>query len=179
MIVFIDMDGVLVDFVTGACEIHNKENPYLTRPDAIGDFWFHKFFNLSKEEFFVPMNHKFWSNLNWTHDGLLILRFLENFFGKDNLCLLSDPGLHPEGLSGKYDWISKNIPEYKTNFLLGSGKHFVSREKVLLIDDANHNVDAFRAQGGHAILVPRPGNRNHHITDAFKYLTETIKFHYS
>ena len=52
-------------------------------------------------------------------------------------------------------------------------KHFCARPDALLIDDGDHNVEAFRANGGQTILVPRPWNSLHymptetHLHDAF------------
>ena len=53
-------------------------------------------------------------------------------------------------------------------------KHFCARPDALLIDDSDHNVEAFLAHGGQAILVPRPWNPLHcmptltFLDDAFK-----------
>lgn len=42
-----------------------------------------------------------------------------------------------------------------------SHKDLYAKPGQILIDDADHNVEAFRSADGEAILVPRPWNKGH------------------
>ena len=153
------MDGVLVDFVGGACRVHGKANPY-----ACGNFngWTildsPEFRGMSAADFWRPMGREFWAGLAWTDDGREILSIVESAFGKENICLLSSPCHTPGCMDGKLDWIKENISSYKSRFMFGNRKEFAASDRRILIDDADHNVRAFGMAGGRTVLVPRPWN---------------------
>lgn len=150
MICFLDMDGVLVDF-SGAVE-----NAYGIKMDR----WdFDDFIpGVTKEEFWLSCTEEFWANLPWTEEGKDILRIVENFFGKDNICLLTTPCLTKGSMEGKRRWIEKHLPGYLDQFLMGKPKHFCAGPQSILIDDSDKNINKFLYYGGRAILIPRPWN---------------------
>jgi len=114
--------------------------------------------DLTPEQFWNSLDRSFWADLDWMPDGQEILRVVEDFFGKDNICLLTSPTLNPESASGKMDWIKRNMPDYSRQFLVGSAKKFCASHDAVLIDDADHNYQSFIKAGGGAVLVPRKWN---------------------
>ena len=160
-IVAVDLDGVCVNFVEGACRAHKRFNPYTEGGNA-GVFDMEGMWGLTREEFWKPLSsHKFWANLEWTTDGTAILGAAEKAFGKSNVYILSKPCDAPESASGKLEWIQKNMPDYARRYLLGPAKEFAAHAGAVLIDDNDANIDAWRKRGGVGVLVPRPWNSAH------------------
>lgn len=148
---FLDMDGVLVDFVSSACRVHGKKNPYIDGSN-VWEMW--KLFGMSIEEFMAPMGTSFWANLNWMPDGRKILEMIEQKYGQENICLLSNGADYAEG---KLLWINKHLPKYKKQYLFGPTKWSV---RGILIDDYDLNISMHKHP---ACLVPRPWNSLSHI----------------
>lgn len=153
----IDMDGVLVDFVKGICELRGRENPY-EKESSRGIFDMDKLWGISVKEMFDGAEHDFWANLEWTEDGKEILSTLIDEFGIKNCCILSSPSRNLGCMSGKLAWINREIPEFSRRFLFGTQKHFVSHSNSILFDDKRKNCIGFRKEGGTAIMIRRPWN---------------------
>lgn len=153
----LDMDGVLVDFVGGACHWHGKTNPY-GKPGTAGEWDVIKLIGMEPEPFWKNLGRGFWSGLDWMHDGKFILDVVEEAFGADNVCLLTSPCETDGCIDGKRDWVKAHMPSYSKRLLVGSAKEFCAGPDRLLIDDHPGNVTKFKAAGGSACLLPRPWN---------------------
>lgn len=155
---FLDMDGVLVDFVTGAHKLHNK-------PLVMADIrWeFDKTFGISGEDFWSPMGREFWAGLDWTPEGKELLRGVEKIFGPHNVCILTSPCQTPGCRDGKVDWVTREIPQYERRMLMGSAKHHLAAPNKMLVDDYDGNCDKWNLGGGRAVRVPRPWNGARHL----------------
>jgi 5'(3')-deoxyribonucleotidase len=166
--VLLDMDGVLVDFVGGICAAHGRENPYLKGATGWNT---DKALGISEEEFWRPAeNPGFWERLEWMPDGRRILDYVIGTIGKQNVYILTSPARsdddgqdEAECHYGKLLWLYRELPSFarKGRLLFGSCKHLCAAKGNILVDDADHNVEAFRAAGGTAVLVPRPWNARH------------------
>lgn len=179
--VFLDMDGVLVDFIGGAARAHGIENPYDDHSNH-GVYDIDTLIKMDRNKFWEPFGRKFWAKLDPTDECFGLVDILERKFGQKNICILSSPTANPESLSGKLDWLQKHLPQYARQFLFGTQKHFCAGRGALLIDDSESNVDKFELHSGRAILFPRPWNRNHIFTPtkATEYLIREIdEFHRS
>lgn len=152
---FLDLDGVLVDFVRGVQEFHKVTLPYesvrwgLEAQMGFGD---------RKNEFWAPLGYEFWANLPWTQDGKEILDSVRVVFGA-NIGILSSPCSTLGCCDGKRDWVRRNLGAdlHRTCFL-GADKSIFANPHSLLIDDNDDNVRKWREAGGAAILWPRPWN---------------------
>jgi 5'(3')-deoxyribonucleotidase len=169
------MDGVLVDFDGGACKIHGVASPWL-KPENLGKWGAEKEFGFSYDDFWLPMGETFWAKLKWTAEGQEILAITERVFGRENICLMTTPCQTAGCAAGKIEWIKKNMPtEYREQFMLGFQKYFCAHTDTILIDDSDKNVNAFRAHGGSAILVPRLWNTNYkHVPYMMNYFKEEM-----
>lgn len=157
MNVLLDMDGVLVDFAAGILDALGKSD----LADKINGWDFWKAIGVTEKEFWEPCNHEpFWSNLSWTEEGPRIVMIVYQAVGKENTYLLTSPSRAPRSYSGKAEWVKRHLPNLQRRLLIGPSKHLFASPRNILIDDGDHNVDAFRAAGGKAILVPRPWNKN-------------------
>lgn len=160
---FLDMDGVLADFYGGVCRLHMRKNPYAPpSDDVLGEPWLHNVWGWTEEQLKdgIRDNTPFWASLPLTSECHEIVEMARKAFG-DNVCLLSSPSGMRAALPGKFTWIRRNLPEFIDRFLIGHTKEFVAAPHALLIDDYDHNVDAFCAAGGQAFLLPRPWNSRH------------------
>ncbi len=160
--VFLDMDGVLVNFVAGALKAHRRQFSEL-KPGA----WdFHEALGIEPSAFWNMLKGPtFWRCLPWMDDGRAILALVERVFGAENVCLLTSPCLDPECATGKVRWLEEQLPEYKRRFLIGPQKDFVAGPGKVLIDDSPKNVQAFCAAGGEGLVVPRFWNHLHAYAD--------------
>jgi len=175
MKVFLDLDGVLVDFVGG---VHNAlglpyrydEYPYEKGKwnmlgDVGGKFWDGKF------PFSVVnglCSQEFWSNLAWMHDGWRLLHGRAGIMSKfDDITILTAPMPNPGSWTGKYLWVEKNMPaKFLKNIIMSVvPKSLLAGPDTLLIDDKDENIAEFVAAGGCGILVPRPWNELHGWAD--------------
>ena len=156
--IMLDLDGVLVAFLKGAGKFHNISFDPYPKPGE----WFigQDITGMSLKDFWTPLGHDFWANLEWWHDGEAILKLCVDAVGWRNICLLTAPTLEPGCASGKMEWIQKNIPKLSRQFMIGPAKQFCSDRKRILVDDADHNIKAWT---GPSILIPRPWNKGHKI----------------
>jgi 5'(3')-deoxyribonucleotidase len=158
MKLFLDIDGVLSDFVWAICTAHNRPRPYIDDQN-LGVYDLEKIWGMSQEEFWGPTNNKFfWRDMPLMHDALAILTMCESYISAQNICLLSSPTIHSASLAGKQEWIFHHFPQYAKKYLLGSGKYFCANEQTVLVDDRDVNLSMFRLHGGKGVIVPRPWN---------------------
>ncbi len=164
-IAYLDMDGVLVDFVGGAIKEHCLQ---INQNNLSWDFYVEA--GLSPENFWSPLGRSFWANLDWTPEGEKILAYVEQAF--DAVVILSSPCATHGCAEGKIDWIKRHIPRYRRQFLLGPAKHFCASPNHYLIDDHDQNIEKFIEWGGKGFLVPRAWNRACTITTDNKFNVE-------
>lgn len=168
MRIFIDMDGVIADFIGSACRWHNVENPY-TRPDGPrGDEAWEvlDYINVEPRKFWSALGYNFWESMEPTSDGSLIVKAAEYLYGHQAICFLSSPCQTEGCAEGKRAWLEKHYPGYPLLLSVAvkncaPPKSFVATADALLIDDSYVNVRKFVEAGGKGILVPRFWNRRH------------------
>lgn len=161
--VFVDMDGVVADFLTACFKIHDKDSTHWNNPIHRGKFWVNEAWGQTNEEFWRPIRNvqQFWENLPaYAHAQDLIL-YLESKLPKSSIYFLSAPAPYPACHAGKVSWILEHFPEYKNRLILTQHKKFLAGNNRLLVDDADHNIQQFRSYGGQAVLLPRPWNSEH------------------
>lgn len=174
--VFVDMDGVLVDFVGGVLKHHKL--PGTTVDRFKGSYAIETILDMTPAEFWTHLdeNRKFWADLSPTRECFQIIESLERQFGKQHVYLLSSPAMSPDCYSGKAEWVAKHLPRYMSRLFLMGKKHFCAARGRLLVDDSDANVDMFRRFGGSAVLYPRPWNSLHSFThDGMKLFTREIQ----
>lgn len=176
MKIFVDMDGVLTDFV-GQCEIlfERKLNPW---PEP-GNYATDKLLGLTPTEFWGKidsMKEVFWTGMRKTSEATQLLELCVRVAGKDNVAILTSPSQNPWCHYGKAMWIKNHFPSFQRNLLIGACKHMCAQQDSVLIDDYDENVAKFRGAGGSAILVPRPWNSSYMCANA---VCDTVLTHFS
>lgn len=160
MICFIDMDGVLVDFVSGVCEAHGRPDPYKS-VDSIGIFDMEELWGITPDEFWKPtLKAGFWESLKKTPEADDLVSTCFRKFGANNCAILTSPSSDPSCVPGKCAWMREHFPILAKTMIFTSAKQFLAHKGSILIDDRDENVDKFEAAGGKAIRFPRIWNRN-------------------
>lgn len=161
---YLDLDGVLVDFVTGALAFHGKSLPPsevrwdfaeqvgFDGPDGPARFW-------------NGFGRQFWADLDWTHEGRELLAGVCKLFGTPNVVLLSSPCATPGCRDGKADWVKAHCPELAPRLFLGAEKAVFAGPHAVLVDDRQKTVEEYVRRGGRAVLVPRPWNSRKALCD--------------
>ncbi len=172
--VLLDLDGVLVDFIGGACRLHGKTHPYHPHSPSTQEdqspWAIEPTFNMGPKELWDPLGEEFWANLLPLPHFRAFLGTLEAHFGPDKICILTAPPRTKGSIDGKIEWIRRHMPDYRRRFMVGPAKEFCAGERHVLIDDHEVNIAAFRDAGGHGLLVPAPWNHRFRETpmDALK-----------
>ena len=155
MKVFLDLDGVLVNFRRGVCEAFGK----VPDPEDGWTFW-ENWEGVTTKNVDEVCNEAFWEGLSWTYDGPEIERAIRSKF--DDIYLLTTPMPNPGSATGKLLWIKRNMPwAYNRTIISYAPKSLLAGPGTLLIDDKDENIAEFVAAGGHGVLVPRPWNELH------------------
>lgn len=162
--IFLDMDGVITDFVGGVCKAFSKANPY---PEETRDYSFWNAWpDISFKDVDAICNQEFWHNLKWVDDGRDILQAIMDTLGLEKVYLVTRPMNNIESPTGKWLWIRDNLPIWLHRTIITQApKTLLVRPDVLIIEDKDENVDEFIAAGGQGILVPRPWNRAYKQAD--------------
>lgn len=151
--IFLDMDGVLVDFVGGVAKEFNADLSEL-------DHWnINKALCMSATDFWTRLqeNKRFWAELEaypWTRE--LVHTCLDLTGG--NVTIATSPTMDVNCASQKMYWIGKFFPQFNRTMLIGPQKHLLAKQHHILIDDSQKNCDKFEEYGGRAIVFPQLWN---------------------
>jgi 5'(3')-deoxyribonucleotidase len=153
MIIFLDLDGVIINWVAGVCDRFNipYEPEKVTSWDIMPTLT-----NTTKTEFWNTLKIPgFWEHLNFYPEALSFIEQLQQY-GK--VILLSSPAIGCAGY--RQNWIERNLPSFfkKGHYILTPAKWACASKGTVLIDDSNRNYEGFYKAGGHAILYPQPWN---------------------
>lgn len=168
---FIDLDGVLVDFVEGAFKHHHINIPW---PDIKWDFV--KQAGIHPEDFWNPLGLSFWANLQPTAEFPAIIAAAERKFGPENIFICSSPCKTSGCTAGKAMWVESHLPDYSGRLILTGRKSVFSGPNRVLIDDRMENIYDWVGAGGIGLLVPRPWNTSLNISrDVSHTVVKTIE----
>jgi 5'(3')-deoxyribonucleotidase len=166
--IFIDLDGVIVDFTTPALRKHGvtirDESGYPA--DCEWDILQacnklrgrERRFNsnpLTAAEFWDAFDYDFWYGLPLYPGASTFVKNLEQW---GDIYFATTPALSSDCVAGKYDWVKKHFPEYRSKLVICTHKEVLAGPNTILIDDRDKNCEAFEKAGGIAIPVPRPWN---------------------
>lgn len=159
---YLDIDGVLADFHSATFALFGVDADAIALIDewdsmprvlseALGR-------TVTERELWSRVDHegaRFWSTLSWLPWGRELFAAVDD---AGPSVLMSSAG-SPYAAAGKIQWIQHELPKAWTKrYALTTGKHHMAHSGALLIDDGQHNVDAFLEHGGMAYLWPAPWN---------------------
>ena len=158
MIIFLDLDGVIINWVGGVCkwfdipyqqeEVTNKDNML-------------ELIDISYKEFWTDLSTPdFWEYLDFYPQAKQLIGQLKKY---GDVVFISSPALGCAGY--RQNWIQHNLPEFfiTNKYILTSSKEYCANPNTVLIDDFRKNCQDFVANGGNAILYPQPWNGHSNI----------------
>lgn len=160
--ILLDMDGVLVDFLSGALKALNRDfgrditiEEYA---EKFGQWGTYDYYGITIKEFWnsIHTTPDFWMNLEplpWYKELYALLSEM------GEVTILTTPSLDPACAMQKLQWLRYYLDIDSDAVFMGSRKYLMAGNGIL-IDDYFKNVDAFRSAGGEAILVPSNWNTN-------------------
>lgn len=176
--IYLDLDGVCVDFISGAISAHNHD------PDEVLARWAtdhrgvlnpYDVMGIEMDTFLDrlhEMGESFWIELKaypWFEDLYMQLSGI----GHVMFCTASTRS--PSCLSGKLHWLQERFGHDFQDFVLTTHKERLAHRDACLIDDFDSNVNRFRLRGGHGILFPQIWNSNHVIAqNPVEYVLEHV-----
>lgn len=180
--ILVDMDGVLSNFVRGACVAVGCQHLW-PKAEQFQSYDTWEVLGVDRQIFWDRIEHQgseFWETLDplpWMPDLLDLLRR----FGK--LRVASDATAHgqlpfPDCAFGKSLWLKRHVPFLAKNPLLLHEKHWLSRPGVILVDDSDEQVRNFQSvsDAGKAVLFPQPWNSaRDHIHRRLEYVEEQLQ----
>jgi len=129
----------------------------------------------TESTFWQSIGRDFWANAPKSIECDWLLETCAGLVGRERVCILTAPTLDPDCLAGKLEWIQRCLPKWiHRQYLMGPRKHFCAKRGALLIDDNPRNIEAFSAHGGLTILMPRPWNYMHAVTDSLGYVAKRL-----
>ncbi len=147
---FLDMDGVLCDFVTAAHAACGCTFNPVTYPKGVWPVW--EAMGMSESQMWNHIDSfpYFWKQLEiypWCGELLDLA---------DDVKILTSPHYTAECYQGK---LVKYIPR-SVELILCKSKHLLAKPGRVLIDDSDENCHEWRGAGGIAILFPTVLNAN-------------------
>ena len=166
---YLDMDGVLCDFITSYNEI--KEN-LPKEMHILNDF---------KKFKHAVMEHKIFSHLKPLPDALELLESVASLQGVDVKMLTSvgtfDEKVGHEVKLQKSAWLNRNnIPHIPFFVRSKAEKAEYANEYAILIDDSIGCIEPFNAAGGHGILHINAKQSMKEVDGVFKKMKEIEAF---
>jgi 5'(3')-deoxyribonucleotidase len=160
MIIYLDLDGVMVDIVSGVAKHYNMplDQVYESWPKGVFDI--SKGFGVSPEKMWADIKKEgaeFWINLQPYPWANVLYDYCRSISATR---FLTTPTEDPACLAGKLEWLyrftgDRNFRDYG---MMRHKSDCAQRGRVL-IDDKERNCLDFEAAGGAAILFPRRWNR--------------------
>jgi len=151
MSIFLDLDGVMCDWLTPACNLCNIDikNIVIRHEIKSGRFLQHLMLERDMWDAIISAGTDFWANLEpfpWAD------RLWKTLNELGDVCILSSTSHIPAAGMGKMQWIKKHLNT--KNFLLGPAKKFCARKGSILVDDTKHRVQEFIDHGGEGFHWP-------------------------
>lgn len=174
-IIYLDMDGVLCDFVGAACRLLGVEEP---RWDGL-DYCLASKLGMDPATFcseLVYREPKFWETIDpypWKDE------LIQEAMKFERVAVVTSPAGDPECYSGKFNWLKQHFPESVSHSYSAKVSHVLCCQKDLmrpdgvLVDDSIDNIERFEKAGGTGILFPRPWNIRHAIRRSVSALFKT------
>lgn len=162
MRVFLDMDGVLMDFNAGASRVMGRPNPYLEDPSCHGQHYIQHVWGMSKMEFWRQAdNVEFWETMPMTPEAPGLMWMVYDYFGPEAPAILTTPTASPHCYWGKVLAVKRYFPDLSDKIIFAERKELLAHSGAVLIDDKESNIDGWNSAGGRGILFPSLGNSMH------------------
>jgi 5'(3')-deoxyribonucleotidase len=157
LVIFLDMDGVVANFVKSAMSALNITNYSIPPNESSIEKW--NGVNVTTKEFWESIDktkEDFWLNIEKYDYSDQLVSLCESY---GEVHFLTSPSRNPSCLSGKMMWIQKYYPRLQRRTILTSNKYLLADHNRVLIDDTFQKTSKFNQFGGYAILFPQEYNK--------------------
>jgi 5'(3')-deoxyribonucleotidase len=162
--IFLDLDGVFVDFIGGIHAVFGRPFDLFRYPYTLDKWNFFEEAAFTFKDAAARCNEEFWVGLSWMYDGQTLMAKIAERTEPTDIMLLSSPMPHLGSFAGKIRWVQTNMPTLsKRCIITETSKGVFARPDAVLIDDRDLNIEEWEAAGGTGILVPRPWNKLHKV----------------
>lgn len=159
--IFVDMDGVLCDFVSAAMKLYGQTFDPNNWPP--GEWETATVLGLAnQDELWEKINaggSQWWYGLHaypWANDLIAACRH-----HCQNVSILTK-GKVSESFQGKHQWVQSDLRNPPPVIMVSHHeKHLCAGPRRILIDDSDKNIELWRNAGGIGILFPRVWNALH------------------
>ncbi len=150
--IYIDLDGVLVDWHTAACrlfgvdpaDIEDKSEHDICGHLGIDEDTLWDRIDQEGEDFWADLDSYGWADQLWK--GCCRIA---------PTCLLTSPSRAYFSSAGKHKWVREHLGNTR-DFIFTSNKHLLARPGRVLIDDYRKNIQLWRQAGGIGMLFRQP-----------------------
>ncbi|WP_417849405.1 5' nucleotidase, NT5C type [Thalassoglobus sp.] len=163
-IIYLDMDGVLFDFVAAFGKVLNI--PDIKDQLAPGVRNIAPQIGMTEDEMWERIGHHgyaFWNEMPeypWSRELVdLVERNSSEWY------ILSSPARNSDSLKGKLEALKLMFGERFRRYILTPNKRLLAGRNRILIDDHERHCEEFENDGGKAILFPRQWNRYYSNAD--------------
>lgn len=169
--IYLDMDGVLVDLVAGIHKSLNRKRPMVIKKGCWDlDELFGRKIELDNYSI------EWWANLPRTAFASDLVESLLAHFKPGDIHICTKPS-SPYSAAGKMVWMTYNYPVLAENMLIVKGSKARACNPGptdVLIDDYDVNNQEWKEAGGYAITVPQPWNGMHGMPEV-EYVESQLK----
>lgn len=156
--IYLDMDGVLVDLHAGIHKALGRKRPMVLKPGIwdLDDLFGRK---IKLDEYSI----EWWANLPRTSFASDLVECLLAHEKPSNIFVCTKPA-SPYSAAGKMVWMAYNYPMLAERMIICRGSKALSvnpKADDILIDDYDLNNKHWKEAGGFAITVPQPWNGMH------------------
>lgn len=142
--VYVDMDGVLCNFLKGASEATDLPIRSHSDWEKVKD---------TQWAMLADLGSDFWANLDWMSDGKILWSYVKQFNPNILSAFPQAPGNKAFSITGKNEWIRRELTGYnKIHLVKGQDKQNFATPTSILIDDADRNIEQWISKGGIGIL---------------------------
>ncbi len=160
--IYLDLDGVLADFVGAMCKAHKRTSPY---PERKGEMELSKLWGISDSEFWAPSRGEgFWLAMEkLPRADEIVGRAVTRVGSVNRVYIATSPSADRYSRSGKHGWVERWFPALKSRVVIIKDKWMLARPGRMLVDDTPKHVDSWRSppdgsEGGTAIWCPSEWN---------------------
>jgi hypothetical protein len=160
--VFLDMDGVMADWVGAVYDLAGPLEAGKREPWPVGEYDIEPVLGVTTDRLWALVNRQgveWWAHLEplpWFGELLALIDS-----ARVESSILTAPGRCDYALTGKAQWIRNHLPDFRGRLHMTKEKHLLAAPGRLLIDDSDDNCNRFIEAGGAAIVYPQPWNSAH------------------
>ena len=159
--IFIDLDGVLADWVAGVLDLFGTGA--LSKSDwPAGEYSIERVLGISTDRLWSVINRQgseWWAHLEPLPQYAALLGLI--WSTEVEASILTAPGVCDYEWTGKAQWVARHAQEYRHSLHMSQDKALLAGPGRLLIDDSDENCRRFIEAGGQAIVYPQPWNTAH------------------